>query len=142
MYILVRPEATDEEVREAIADDNGTQIFSQALMNSNRRGQAESALSEVQSRHRDMQQIARTMNELAQLFHDMELMVAEQAPALEQIDMKAEEAQLDIERGVGLEAKAVVSARAARRKKWWCLLIIVIILVIIAIILAIVFGRK
>lgn len=111
-------------------------------MNSNRRGQAESALNEVKSRHRDIQQIAKTMNELAELFHDMELMVAEQAPAVQQIEAKAEDVQQDIEGGVAHANKAVASARSARRKKWWCFGIIVVILIIIAIVLAVVFGRK
>lgn len=140
-FRIVKPDATEEEVKAAIEDDNGSQIFSQALMNSNRVGQANAALNEVQNRHRDIQQIARTMNELAELFHDMEMMVAEQEPALEQIEFKAEEAQNNIEHGVAMEGKAVESARAARKKKWWCFAIVIIILIIIAIILAVVFTR-
>ena len=71
------PNATEEEVQEAISSEN-QQIVSQAVMDSNRRGQAQSALNEVEARRREIQNIARTMNELAELFHDMEMMVAEQ----------------------------------------------------------------
>lgn len=81
------------------------------------------------------------MNELAELFHDMEMMVAEQEPALMNIEMKAEEAQTNIEHGVAMETKAISSARAARKKKWWCLGIVVIILIIVAIILAVVLKK-
>ncbi|KAF5094479.1 hypothetical protein D0Z03_002070 [Geotrichum reessii] len=131
----------DEEVQEAVNSEN-QQIFSQAVMNSNRLGQAQSALNEVEARHKEIQNISRTMNELAELFHDMEMMVAEQEPVLQEIEAKAEEAQGDIEAGVGMESKAIASARAARKKKWWCLLIIVIVLAIIAIVLGVTLSKK
>lgn len=102
-------------------------------MSSNRRGQAETALNEVQSRHREIQQIGKTMNELAELFHDMEVMVAEQEPAVAQIEVKADEAQQNLETGLVQTDKAIKSARAARRKKWWCFGIIVLILVILGV---------
>lgn len=131
MLFIVFPEATDEEVQKAIADDEGGQIFAEAVLSSNRRGQAEAALNEVQSRHRDIQQISRTMNELAELFDDMQQLVAEQEPIVATIENKAQEAQQDIEGGVAQTSKAVKSARALRKKKWWCLLILVIIAVIL-----------
>lgn len=127
-YRIVRPEATDAEVRAAIDDAQGEQIFSQALMTSNRRGQAQTALSEVQNRHKEIQKIEQTMSELAQLFHDMELLVAEQEAPVQHIDQQTEGVQTDIEQGLGHTNKAVVKARAARKKKWWCLLIVLIII--------------
>lgn len=127
-YRIVRPEATDAEVRSAIDDAQGEQIFSQALMTSNRRGQAQTALSEVQNRHKEIQKIEQTMSELAQLFHDMELLVAEQEAPVQHIDNQTQGVQVDIEQGLGHTNKAVVKARAARKKKWWCLLICLIII--------------
>lgn len=131
VLFIVFPEATDEEVQKAIADGEGSQIFAEAVLSSNRRGQAEAALNEVQSRHRDIQQISRTMNELAELFDDMQQLVAEQEPIVATIENKAQEAQQDIEGGVAQTNKAVKSARAMRKKKWWCLLVLVIIAVIL-----------
>ncbi|KAF5102757.1 hypothetical protein D0Z00_000249 [Geotrichum galactomycetum] len=130
-YKVVFPEATDDEVQKAISESENGQIFAEAVMSSNRRGQAEAALSEVQTRHRDIQQISRTMNELAELFDDMQQLVAEQEPIVATIENKAQEAQQDIEGGVAQTNKAVKSARAMRKKKWWCLLILVIIAVIL-----------
>ncbi len=131
MLFTVFPEATEEEVQQAISESDNNQIFAEAVMNSNRRGQAEAALNEVQTRHRDIQQISRTMNELAELFEDMQQLVAEQEPIVATIENKAQEAQQDIEGGVAQTNKAVKSARAMRKKKWWCLLILVIIAVIL-----------
>jgi syntaxin 1B/2/3 len=140
-YRIVRPEATDAEVREAIDDAQGQQIFSQALLNSNRRGQARTALTEVQTRHREIQKIEQTMTELAQLFHDMEILVAEQEEPVRHIDEQATQVQGDIEQGVAHTGRAIISARAARKKKWWCLGICVIIVIILALVLGIHFGK-
>lgn len=130
-YRIVRPEATDAEVTDAIEDQNGQQIFSQALMHSNRRGEARTALTEVQTRHKEIQKIEKTMTELAQLFHDMELLVAEQEEPVRRVDEQAAAAQHDIEQGVGQTNRAIVSARSARKYKYWCALIIFIICLIV-----------
>jgi syntaxin 1B/2/3 len=140
-YRIVRPDATDAEVKEAIEDSHGEQIFSQAFMSSNRRGEARTALTEVQNRHREIQKIEKTMGELAQLFRDMEVLVAEQEEPIRHIDEQATTVQQDIEHGVAHTQKAIISARAARKKKWWCVLIVFIICAIIAIVLGVHFGK-
>ncbi|KAG5354671.1 Protein SSO1 [Yarrowia sp. B02] len=127
-YRIVQPEATDAEVRAAIDDSRGEQIFSQALLTSNRRGEAKSALSEVQNRHKEIQKIEQTMSELAELFSDMELLVAEQEAPVQHVDKQTEVVQTDIEQGLGHTNQAVIKARLARHKKWWCLLICCIII--------------
>lgn len=51
------------------------------------------------------------MEELAQLFQDLETMVAEQEAPVQQIEVRAQQAQQDIERGVGETSQAVRHAR-------------------------------
>lgn len=132
-YMVIQPEATEDEVEAAITDVGGQQIFSQALLNANRRGEAKTALAEVQARHQELMQLEKTMAELAQLFNDMEELVVEQQENVEVIDQKVEEAQQDVEQGVGHTNKAVKSARAARKKKLWCWGIVFVIFIIIVI---------
>ena len=67
----MKPDATPEEVKAVVNDDSGGQIFSQALLNSNRYGEAKSAYREVQERHEDIKKIEKTLTELAQLFNDV-----------------------------------------------------------------------
>lgn len=69
----MKPDATPEEVKAVVNDDAGGQIFSQALLNSNRYGEAKSAYREVQERHEDIKKIEKTLTELAQLFNDVSL---------------------------------------------------------------------
>jgi syntaxin 1B/2/3 len=74
-FKIVKPDATPEEVRAVVDDDQGGQIFSQALMNSNRYGESRAAYREVQERHEDIKRIERTIAELAQLFNDVRFSV-------------------------------------------------------------------
>nr|7Q83_B Chain B, Protein SSO2 [Saccharomyces cerevisiae S288C]7Q83_D Chain D, Protein SSO2 [Saccharomyces cerevisiae S288C] len=119
-YTIIQPEATDEEVEAAINDVNGQQIFSQALLNANRRGEAKTALAEVQARHQELLKLEKTMAELTQLFNDMEELVIEQQENVDVIDKNVEDAQQDVEQGVGHTNKAVKSARKARKNKIRC----------------------
>ncbi len=141
-YKIVRPDATDEEVRAAVDDTGGGQIFSQALLQSNRRGEARTALQEVQARHQDIQKIERTMNELAQLFQDMAVIVETQEPVVTQINQASESAKTNLQDGVVQTDKAVKSARAARRKKWICLAIVLLILIIVGVVVGVVVSNQ
>lgn len=142
-YRIVKPDATAEEVRAVVEDGSANQqIFQQALMQLNRRGEARTVLNEVQVRHRELLKLEKTMAELTQLFHDMEELVVEQDQPIQQIEQQVADAQHDIEQGVGHTQKAVVSAKKARRKKMWCFFIIVLIIVILALVLGIYFGTK
>lgn len=142
-YQIINPNATAEEVEAAVEDGTpNQQIFQQALMQSNRRGEARTVLNEVQVRHRELLKLEKTMAELTQLFHDMEELVIEQDQPIQQIEEQVETAQHDIEQGVGHTQKAVFSAKAMRKKKWWCFLILLIVVIVLALVLGIHFGTK
>lgn len=130
-YQIVKPEASTSEAAAAIDDVGGQQIFSQALLNSNRRGEARTALSEVQARHREIVKIEQSMRELNQLFQDVEAMVAEQDTAVQHVNERVETARQDIELGVKQEEVAITNAKKSRKKKCWCIWISIIIIIII-----------
>jgi syntaxin 1B/2/3 len=120
-YRIVRPDASEDEVRAAVEDTNNNQVFSQALMQSNRQGQARAALSAVQDRHDALVKIEQQMVELAQLFQDMDTLVVQQEATIMQIEQKGEEVVENLDKGNEEIGVAVTTARATRRKKWWCL---------------------
>ncbi|KAF2103026.1 t-SNARE [Rhizodiscina lignyota] len=132
-YRIVRPEATEEEIQEAI-DDPNAQIFQQALLNSDRRGQAQRTLGAVNERHKEIQKIERQMVELAQLFTDLENIIVQQEPLVQNIEQKGEEVHDNMLKANTELGGAVVSARGARKKKWICLGICVAIIIIVLII--------
>ncbi|KAF7304800.1 Aspartate aminotransferase [Mycena kentingensis (nom. inval.)] len=129
-FKIVKPDATPEEVRAVVNDDSGGQIFSQALMNSNRYGESRAAYREVQERHEDIKRIERTLGELAQLFNDMSVLVEQQEDTINVIETQAAAVEKDTEAALQYTEKAVDSARGARRKRWICFIICLIVLII------------
>lgn len=136
-YKIIQPDATDEEVDAAINDVGGQQIFSQALLNANRRGEAKTALAEVQARHQELLKLEKTMAELNQLFNDMEELVIEQQENIEVIDKNVEDAQQDVEQGVGHTNKAVKSAKRARKNKIRCYIICFVIFAVVVVVVVV-----
>jgi syntaxin 1B/2/3 len=120
-YRIVRPEASEKEVRDAVEDTSNQQVFSQALLQSDRRGQSRAALNAVENRHAAIQKIESQMIELAELFQDMEAMVVQQEAAITNIEMKGEEVVEHLDKGNQQIDGAIVSAKNARKWKWWCL---------------------
>ncbi|WRT65565.1 uncharacterized protein IL334_002510 [Kwoniella shivajii] len=140
-YKIVNPNATEEELRQVTESDN-PQIFSQALLNSNRYGDARNAYREVQERHAEIQKIERTLAELAQMFSEMAMLVEQQDETIVNVENQAQGVETDIKAGYDQTSKAVDSARKARRKKWICFWIVVLIIAILALVLGIYFGTK
>lgn len=139
---LTNPGMSAQEIDNVIDSDQGQQVFAEATLRSNRHGEAKSALREVQERHQDIKKIERTIAELAQLFAEMNVMMEEQAPAVEAIQERAEATRNDMEGGNANVDKAIVSARSARRKKWICFWICVLILIAIALAVGLGVGLK
>jgi len=136
-FKIVKPDATPEEVKAVVNDEQGGQIFAQALQSSNRYGESRAAYREVQERHEDIKRIERTLGELAQLFNDMSILVEQQDETIVAIEANASNVEKDTEMGLQHTDKAVESARAARKKRWICFCIILIILAIVAIVVAV-----
>ncbi|KAI1137195.1 t-SNARE [Hypoxylon sp. FL0543] len=136
-YRIVRPDADEAEVRAAVEDQTGGQVFQQALMQSNRRGQAQSVLSAVQDRHAQLKKIEQQMIELAQLFQDMDTLIIQQDEAIANIEQKAEEVVENLDKGNQEVGTAINTARATRKKKWICLGIVVAIIAVIVIIVVV-----
>lgn len=121
-YRIVRPDASEQEVRAAVEDTSSNgQVFQQALMHSDRQGRARAALSAVQDRHDALVKIEQQMIELSQLFQDMDTLVVQQEAAVTQIEQKGEEVVDNLDKGNEEMGVAVKTARATRKKKWICL---------------------
>ncbi|KAF2198287.1 t-SNARE [Delitschia confertaspora ATCC 74209] len=142
-YRIVRPDATDEEVREAAEDPNAP-IFQQALLSSDRRGQAQSTLRNVKERHEAIQKIERQMVELAQLFQDLDQIVTQQEALVTNIEQKGEEVHDNVVKANTEINGAIDKARSRNRKKWWCLLIafIIIIIIVVVVVVVVVVNRQ
>jgi SNARE domain len=90
-------------------------------MNSDRRGQAQSVLQDVNSRSKAIRKLEKDVEVIMQLFQDLEAAVIQQEPAVTQIEQRGEEVTEHVAQANTELTTAVKSAAAARRKKWWCL---------------------
>lgn len=120
-YRIVRSDATDDEVRRAVEATSSQQVFSQALLQSDRRGQSRAALNAVENRHAAIQKIESQIIELAKLFEDMDVLVVQQEAAVINVEDQGVRIVDDLNKGTQQLNTAVVSAKNARKWKWWCL---------------------
>jgi len=143
-FKIVKPDATPEEVAAVVQGDQGAggQIFAQALTSSSRYGESRAAYREVQERHEDIRKIERTLAELAQLFSDMDVLVAQQDDTINAIADSAQQVQKDTEAGLGQTEKAVEHARSARRKRWFCFFLFLLVLAAIGLAVGLTVGKK
>ncbi|KAI9510853.1 t-SNARE [Russula earlei] len=142
-FKIVKPDATPEEVAAVVQSDQGAggQIFAQALTSSTRYGESRVAYREVQERHEDIRKIDRTLAELAQMFSDLDVMIAQQDDTIKAIEDSAIQVNKDTEAGLGQTEKAVVHARSARRKRWFCFFIFLLVLAAVGIAVGLTVGK-
>ncbi|CDR38149.1 hypothetical protein NBRC10512_004790 [Rhodotorula toruloides] len=134
---IVKPDATDAEIKAAWEDSQGgAQIFSQALVSSRTQG-ARAAFAEVQSRNQDLRKIEETITQLAQMMQDMATLVLEQDESVKLIETQAVQVNTDVEHGLEQTKKAVKSARRARKMRWACFFIILAIIIVVVVVVVV-----
>ncbi|KAJ9059768.1 hypothetical protein DSO57_1038032 [Entomophthora muscae] len=117
-YRIVRPDATDEEVKEAIESEGETSLFAQSVLQSAQASEAKRALKEVRERHMDIQNIVKSIEELSSLYQEMQYMVESQDVLVDNIDKTVEATNVQLEE-VNVElVQATEIAKRSRKKKW------------------------
>ncbi|KAK6535022.1 Plasma membrane t-SNARE, secretory vesicle fusion [Arthrobotrys megalospora] len=128
-YLIVNPDATEEDIKR-VQEEGNQPIFLTAIMDA-RREQGSSALNEVRNRYKEIQKIEQTMEELADLFTQLNQLVYQQDQEIDNIVAQAEETERNLDEGVKILDSAIGHAEKARKFKWWLLIIVVIIILII-----------
>jgi hypothetical protein len=75
------------------------------------------------------------MRELQLLFQDLDAIVVEQEPMVQNVEQRATQTHEHLEQGNAQIDRAIVRARAARKKKWICLGICVAVILVLMIII-------
>ncbi|PVU90557.1 hypothetical protein BB561_004821 [Smittium simulii] len=125
-YLIAKPDATDEEVEEAISSDQVGNVFSSMVMKSSRTAEAKSVLKEVEERHQDILNTEKAILELAGLFQEISDMIYRQQDSLDTIETAVEDANFHIEIA-GQEIDQAIEIRKSTRKKAMILLLVLII---------------
>ncbi|KNE63333.1 hypothetical protein AMAG_08473 [Allomyces macrogynus ATCC 38327] len=134
---IVQPDATDADVDEYMA--SGGQIFAQQVLHSSRYGEARRALQSVQDRHAELQAIERTVEELAQLFLDLNTLIEQQDYTITQITEHVEDTVVDLEKGEKEIEKAVEIRKNSIKWSWYLCACVIVIIIAVAVYLF-VFG--
>jgi len=130
-YKMVKPDATGEEIDEAI-ESGDTQIFAKAILDTERKNQAKSALAYIESKSNDIKRLEQSIQELHNLFLDMAIMVEAQGELIDQIEYNVTQA-VDNTR-VAVENLRGANKYQKKSRKKMC--IIVCILIVILLLLA------
>lgn len=139
-YRIANPNASEAEVSAAADQNWGDEGVFQSALRTNRQAQASQALDAVRARHTELQDIERSIGELARLFQDLETLVVEQEATTAYIEQQTESAQVDIQKGNEETKIAIKSGLSRRRLKQICFLVTLIIVLIIALALGLYFG--
>ncbi|ORZ24745.1 t-SNARE [Absidia repens] len=145
---IANPNATAHEIEQAIAqaEEGRPAVFAQQLLQSvsqdQRRYDAQTTLDAVQERHNDIRRLAQSVQELSDLFQEMQFLLENQAKVLGEIEVNSYDVVDNLEQGEKHVSNAISSAKATRRKKWICFGIFLTIIIIIVIILAVKFAPK
>ncbi|KAJ3325483.1 Plasma membrane t-SNARE, secretory vesicle fusion [Boothiomyces sp. JEL0866] len=131
---IARPDASDQEIQRAVEDSRGGSAFASQMLNP-RIGKQRQILQEVQGRHQELEKLEASIEELATLFMDMQMLLNQQQDTINVIDTQIEDTVRHIEEG-GTEITKAVSIRKASRKKMWYItgLILVLLLIVAGVI--------
>ncbi|KAI8069629.1 t-SNARE [Gongronella butleri] len=145
---IANPAATEHEIEQAIAqaEEGRPAVFAQQLLQSvsqdQRRYDAQNTLDAVQERHNDIRRLAKSVQELTDLFQEMQFLLENQAKVLGEIEVNSYDVVQNLEEGEKHIGHAISSAKATRRKKWICFGIFVTIIVIVVIVVVVKFVPK
>lgn len=136
---ISNPNATAEEIHHAVHDaQTGSRpVFAQQLLSLDNRYQAEETLQNVNQRHEEIQRLAQSINQLTELFQEMQGLLENQAHVLNTIEASSYEVVNEVEKGNVQLTQAMTIARSTRRKKWIMFGIVALIVIIVVIILVV-----
>ncbi|KAJ1993198.1 hypothetical protein EDC05_002274 [Coemansia umbellata] len=96
---LVRPDATDEEVAEAAANETSRSIFAMDVMSSYQSKVAKRMLRDVENRDKDIREISNTIELLNGMFGEVQELVAQQQDVLDNIEQAVESTHEHVNEG-------------------------------------------
>jgi len=129
-YKIAKPDATPEEIEDAIESGDSSKVFANQILDSHLHQQAKNALAYIEARHADIKRIEASIQQLHQLFVDMAILVDAQGEMLNQIEYNVSTSVAYTAKGVE-ELKSAVKLQKKSRKKMY---IIIVIFVIIAVV--------
>ncbi|KAK5575991.1 hypothetical protein RB653_007127 [Dictyostelium firmibasis] len=130
-YKIVKPDATQQEINEAIQSGDSKKIFEETILYTHLHTQAKNALDYITDRHNDILKLEQSIRELHQLFLDMAVLVETQGELLNVIEANIGSAVLDTREGTDNLREANKLHKKSRKKMYILLVIVSIVLVVV-----------
>lgn len=131
-YLIVNPDATQEELSRAADADWGNEGIFKTALQTNRSGQAAAVLGAVRARHNELQGIESSIIELNGMFNDLDNLVVQQDPVFARTEEQTQGAVQNLDNANKQVKQATDHARRRRKLKWWCFLVVVLIIIAVA----------
>ncbi|XP_049340451.1 syntaxin 3b isoform X1 [Astyanax mexicanus] len=127
---------TDDELEEMLEGGNAA-VFTAGIIDS---GISKQALSEIESRHKDIVRLESSIKELHDMFVDIAMLVESQGGMIDRIESNMDQSVGFVERAVADTKKAAKFQQEARRKTIIIVCVVLAILAIIALIIGLSVG--
>ncbi|KAI9323913.1 t-SNARE [Zopfochytrium polystomum] len=114
-YKIAKPDATDEEVRDAV-DSGRTDVFASAIV-SGRIQNRQQVLGQVQERQKALEKLAQSMEELVGLVQELGTLIEEQQGTVDKTDAQMEDTVNNFRRANENLGEAATSAGNARKNQ-------------------------
>jgi len=136
---IVKPDATQDEIDEAIESGTADQLYRVGTLDQQHlHSQAKNALSYIQDRHREIVQIEQSVLELRDLFVDMAIMVESQGAVLDVVESNVNSAILDT--GAGVELMADSNKLGKKSRKKMVIILVILVIIVVALLLGSILG--
>ncbi|XP_041427152.1 syntaxin-3 isoform X5 [Xenopus laevis] len=130
---------TDEELEEMLESGNPS-IFTSGIINDSQISRQ--ALSEIESRHRDIVQLESSLKELHDMFMDIAMLVENQGESLDNIELNVMNSVEHVEKAREETTKAVKYQNKARKKMIIICVVVAVLIGIVALIIGLSVGLK
>lgn len=134
-FKIANPDASDAEIEEAVNADRKQDIFTQKLLNSAKKEGAQRALEEVRERHEQIVKLVKSIQELEQLFLDMQVMVEQQDQIVVNISNNVETTRQTTERAKDEVKEAVRQKRLSKKKCMYLAMCIIALIIIVTLVI-------
>ncbi|XP_061581463.1 syntaxin 3b isoform X2 [Cololabis saira] len=129
---------TDDELEEMLESGNAA-VFTAGIVDS---GISKQALSEIESRHKDIVRLESSIKELHDMFVDIAMLVESQGGMIDKIESNMDQSVGFVERAVADTKKAAKYQQEARRKVVIIVVVVLVLLGILALIIGLSVGLK
>ncbi|KNC81860.1 hypothetical protein SARC_05834, partial [Sphaeroforma arctica JP610] len=128
-YLIVNPNATDEQIEEVLESlQSGGQVFARQTLSSEHI-EAQVALEEIQSRHKDLMILEKSILELHALFVDLSFLIEQQGEQVDNVEYAVGQGKDHVEVAVVELEEAVVYKKKANKKMVFFYILMVAIII-------------